>query len=91
MFAVRGAYPNASRAGKVIREPEPTTVLIVPAPMPARKSIETWKIPMGNYVLKSRYIATALPGNPYICKGFAGKPLITELTALSEAIWPIWE
>ena len=34
-FAVTASYPTASNVGKVISEPEPTMVLIVPAAMPA--------------------------------------------------------
>ena len=37
MVATTGGYPKASRVGKVTRVPEPTTVLIVPAAIPARK------------------------------------------------------
>ena len=36
MFAVIGGMPSSSSVGKVIRVPDPTIVLIVPAPMPAR-------------------------------------------------------
>jgi hypothetical protein len=36
MLAVIGGMPSSSRVGKVIRVPEPTMVLIVPAPIPAR-------------------------------------------------------
>jgi len=36
-FAVTGGYPNASSVGNVISVPLPTTVLIVPAAMPAAK------------------------------------------------------
>jgi hypothetical protein len=34
-FATTGVYPNASRVGKVISDPDPTIVLIVPATSPA--------------------------------------------------------
>ena len=34
-LASNGGYPSAMSVGKVISEPEPTTVLIVPAAMPA--------------------------------------------------------
>ncbi len=37
-LAVTGGRPVASSTGKVIRVPEPTMVLIVPAPMPAAKT-----------------------------------------------------
>ena len=37
MFAVTGGYPRASSTGKVIRLPEPTIVLMVPAAIPAAK------------------------------------------------------
>ena len=37
MVAAWGGTPKATSAGKVIRVPEPTTALIVPAPSPARK------------------------------------------------------
>ncbi|CAM5699783.1 hypothetical protein SGRIM128S_08571 [Streptomyces griseomycini] len=36
--AVTGGRPVASRTGKAIRVPEPTIVLIVPAPTPAAKT-----------------------------------------------------
>ena len=36
-FAVTGGYPNASSTGKVISEPLPTTVLMVPAARPAAR------------------------------------------------------
>ncbi len=36
--AVTGGRPVARRTGKVIRVPEPTMVLIVPAPTPAAKT-----------------------------------------------------
>ncbi|MDP9779408.1 hypothetical protein J2S58_003031 [Nakamurella flavida] len=35
MVAVIGGYPNASRVGNVISVPDPTMVLMVPAPTPA--------------------------------------------------------
>src|SRR5664279_4418096 len=37
MVAVTGGKPKAMRVGNVISVPDPTTVLIVPAPTPARK------------------------------------------------------
>lgn len=37
-FAVTGGSPVASSTGKVIRVPEPTMVLMVPAPIPAAKT-----------------------------------------------------
>src|SRR4051794_11071292 len=37
-FAVIGGRPTASSTGKVMRVPEPTMVLMVPAPMPAAKT-----------------------------------------------------
>jgi hypothetical protein len=36
-LASSGGYPNATSVGNVISEPEPTTVLIVPAAVPARR------------------------------------------------------
>jgi hypothetical protein len=69
ILAVRGANPNESSAGKVISEPEPTTVLIVPAPIPARKSMDISNMLMHNYILKSRYLGAPLR----TCEGFADK------------------
>src|SRR4051794_754380 len=40
-LAVTGGTPKASRVGKVIRVPEPTMVLIVPAAMPASRMAAT--------------------------------------------------
>ena len=37
-LAVTGASPTPSRTGKVTSVPEPTTVLIVPAQMPATRT-----------------------------------------------------
>src|SRR6476620_10519947 len=37
IVAVTGGKPKATRVGKVISVPEPTTALIMPAPTPARK------------------------------------------------------
>jgi hypothetical protein len=40
-FAVTGAKPNASRTGKLISVPEPTTALIVPAATPEARIART--------------------------------------------------
>ena len=34
-FATRGGYPKKSRVGKVSSVPDPTIVLMIPAPVPA--------------------------------------------------------
>ena len=39
IVATTGGNPKASRVGKVTSVPEPTTVLIVPAAIPARKML----------------------------------------------------
>ena len=36
-FAASAGYPNASKVGKVMSDPEPTTVLTVPAAAPAAR------------------------------------------------------
>src|SRR5690242_21468967 len=60
-LAVTGGRPTASRTGKVISVPDPTMVLIVPAPIPAARTATASAGDIG--ILHGRCAASPPPGS----------------------------
>src|SRR6478752_9701538 len=59
IVAVTGGKPKATRVGKVIKVPEPTTALIMPAPTPARAIRIMWET--GTWLTLARLRAPLFP------------------------------
>src|SRR4051794_16104740 len=92
MFAPTGGKPNASSVGNVIRDPEPTIVLIVPAATPARKMATTSQADTGADYLRAgqpdlgsrlRSVAAARQARATTCRNLTVTSVLRRLGVLT--------